>query len=407
MKPSRLNLCPALLLFACGLFGPLSCAAKGSEPILVMPFDLYDKRIWLPVLVNGSGPLDFLFDSAAGSSTVSKRAADRLRLSTPYVADADGAGDGSQRVAVATDLTISIDRLSYRVDRAPLVDLDIVARGTGRHADGLVGREFLEKYVVEFDYEKRQMTVYEPDGYQYSGSGTILPIEFKRGGPVLRGALRMPEKPSLPVRLLIDAPHNGALLLTSPFVNQNQLLDSARILTPRLRSSAIGGVGGDSAEFLGRAGSLEIGPYSFQRPVTAFSGATGGTLASGEIDGIIGAEIIRRFRIIYDFPRRRVILEPGKSLAEPFAADMSGLKLRFATAELKAIRVEMVAEGSPAAEAGIRDHDLLLEVNSRPATDFKLPDLKALFENEGEVVRLKIARDSQQREVSLKLRPLL
>jgi membrane-associated protease RseP (regulator of RpoE activity) len=206
------------------------------------------------------------------------------------------------------------------------------------------------------------------------------------------------------MRLLFDAPHAGPLVLTTPFVDRHQLLDSARELTPALVPSVVLGVGGESAQLLGRSLSLEIGPYSFQSPVVALSRAKAGTLAAAEIDGLVGSRILGRFRILYDYSRRHVILEPGPRFEEPFTHDMSGLRLRARTLALQTIEVARVAEGSPAEAAGLREGDLLVSVDGRPVRPVGLPEVRARLERPGRV-RLELSRGGRRRTVLLELRP--
>ena len=44
-----------------------------------------------------------------------------------------------------------------------------------------------------------------------------------------------------------------------------------------------------------------------------------------EIGVKLGGNILRRYKVIMDYPSDRVILEPNKPFHEPFAADASGL----------------------------------------------------------------------------------
>ncbi len=397
---------PFLFLIAWTIVTAFAGAAD-PRPILVLPFDLYDRRIWLTVQVNGNTSADFQFDSAAGASCVNERMAERIGLKPAFIATANGAGDGSQTIGVAQNVDFGIGSVTFRPERTPLIDFDLITKATGRQTDGLIGREFLERYVVAFDYDSRTMSVYEPQTFEYRGGGKAFPIEVIAGGPVLRAAVHMPGRPPIPARLLLDAPHTGAVVLTTPFVDRHNLLEAAAQLTPKLLSGVIGGVGGESSELFGRIRSLEIGPYSFDLPVTGFSRAKGGTLASSEIDGLVGAQIIGRFRIIYDYTRRRVILEPGKSLAGGFEHDMSGMQIYARTVELKATEVVRVTDGTPAAEAGIRKGDILLTVNGRPVQEFKIPDLRNLLKKDGEVIHLKLRRGEVEKTVTLKLRRLV
>ena len=388
------------------LIAAAAIAAVPAEPkpVGVVPFDLYDGRVFLSVRVNGGKPGDFQFDSAAGRSCVTRRFGERIRLETPWTATVSGAGDGSQTVPVARDVELGIGTLGFRAERVLLLDMDELTLYGGRRTDGLVGAELLDRYVVAVDHEERTLTAYEPAGFEYRGTGAVLPIERRVGGPVVQAILHMPDRPPMPMSLLLDAPHAGPVVLTTPFVDRHQLLDSARKLTPTLVPSVVLGVGGESAQLLGRSLSLEIGPYSFPAPVVSLSRAKAGSLASADIDGLVGSRILGRFRVLYDYSRQRVILEPGPRLEEPFTHDMSGLRLRSRTLALRTIEIARVAEGSPAEAADLRAGDLLLSVDGRPVRPFDLPVVRARLERRGPV-RLELSRGGKRRTVVLELRP--
>jgi hypothetical protein len=54
----------------------------------------------------------------------------------------------------------------------------------------------------------------------------------------------------------------------------------------------------------------------------------GGALASSKYDGLIGSEILRRFKVIFDYTRGRLMLERNDHFDEPIEYDMSGISLR-------------------------------------------------------------------------------
>jgi hypothetical protein len=374
------------------------------KPVAVVPFDLHQGRVFLRVYVDGKGPGDFQLDSAAGNSCVSKRFGERIQLEAPFRGTVAGAGDGSQFVPLARDARFTVGSLVVRSSLVPLVDFDDLDLRIGRRTDGLIGVPFLKRYVIALDYGARTMTAYEPGSFEYHGGGTVLPIDFAAGGATAQAVVRVPDQPPLPMRLLLDAPHPGPLVLTSPFVDRHDLLASARRLTPKLVPTDVKGVGGRSAQLPGRATALEIGPYVFRSPVVLLSRAAAGTLASSEIAGLVGSQILRRFRVIFDFPHRRVVLEPGPHLNDAFPHDMSGLTLRAQTLALTAVEVDDVADGSPAAQAGVKKGDLLRAVNGRPGRAPQLPDIRALFERAGPVL-LDLEHGNQRRTVVLELRP--
>ena len=287
-----------------------------------------------------------------------------------------------------------------------LIPLDNIDEGTGRRADGLIGKDFLERFVVEIDYQTGRMNLYDPSKYVYSGTGTSLPITLAEG-PIIEARIAMPGRGSLPCRLLVDAPFTGTLSFSRPFVEKHRLLDAATALTPQLLKSKMRGVGGESLTYIGRVGSLTVGPHSFERPIAEFCLAEGGTLARSDIDGLIGAEILRRFRVIFDFPHLRMILEPGDALKDPFEHDMSGLEVRAVAPELKSFAVRRVHEGSPAAQAGVQVGDTITMINGSPTQGLTLPEIREYLRVSGREIRLTVTRGTEQKDFVFVLRRLI
>jgi hypothetical protein len=56
---------------------------------------------------------------------------------------------------------------------------------------------------------------------------------------------------------------------------------------------------------------LRLGRVHLENVSTLFSLATDGLLASEEFEGNIGSDVLRRFKVIFDYSRRVMILEPS------------------------------------------------------------------------------------------------
>jgi hypothetical protein len=85
----------------------LSADIAPAKPVAVLPFVLCDGRVFLSARVDGKGPGQFQFDSAANISCVSKRFGQRIGLETGSIGTVSGAGDGSQTVAFAHDVSFA------------------------------------------------------------------------------------------------------------------------------------------------------------------------------------------------------------------------------------------------------------------------------------------------------------
>ena len=156
----------------------------------------------------------------------------------------------------------------------------------------------------------------------------------------------------------------------------------------------------------GRVRNIQVGRFVINNPRVSFSQAKVGKEAI-DGDGQIGGEVLRRFRLILDYSRQRVILEPNKHLAEPVEADMSGFELVAEGADLKTLTINEVLANSPAAEAGLQEEDELIAINRRPVTEFSLEQIRQMLKREGKEYSLKLKRGSQTLQVRLKMRRLI
>src|SRR4029077_16076960 len=130
----------------------------------------------------------------------------------------------------------------------------------------------------------------------------------------------------------------GGLILSPRFVEQHRVLDAV----PNTVKDVARGVGGPNKNPMGRIERLELGGLVVDRPVTMFRGAGPGHIGADDAIGNIGGGILRRYRGIFDYPRSRMILEPGAHVADPFEYDMSGLSFRTPPPEYARVMVTRV-----------------------------------------------------------------
>ena len=101
-------------------------------------------------------------------------------------------------------------------------------------------------------------------------------------------------------RFMIDSGSATAVVLNSPFVEQNNLLPPASETTP----FQICGIGGDSPTQIGNVSEVRFGNIKLENPVTMFSQAKNGVLSSTSFSGQIGNALLRRFRVVFDYSRK-------------------------------------------------------------------------------------------------------
>jgi len=274
-------------------------------------------------------------------------------------------------------------------------DFDVI----GHQVDGVLGSDVFLKYVVRIDYAAASVTFFDPQSFTYQGTGIPIPITLSGNTPDIPVTLEA-SGDVLTARAELDTGSDGTIGLTRPFVDKHHLLDG--------RSTVAGfamGVGGEATVVIGRIDALRLGPFAFSQPVVAFSRATQGATASTARDGIMGAEVLRRFIVTLDYPHRRVILEPNARLGDPFDLDMSGLVL--AKNSRGTVRVLAVRPNTPATHQDVRSGDELVSIDGRSADSLPLDTLSRWLRIPDRDYRLTLRRAGQPLEIVIRTRRLI
>ncbi|MGB7922339.1 MAG: PDZ domain-containing protein, partial [Pyrinomonadaceae bacterium] len=301
--------------------------------------------------------------------------------------------------------------VSLNLTGAELVNQTIFAAPTeplepsiGRTVDGILGYDLFNSYVVEIDYLARRLNLYQPQDYRYQGPGEIIPITVEDNTPFMRARLTQPAANSAVGKFLIDTGANGAINVFAPFDNAHKFSNS---LTKALQSTGVGFTS-KSQTRTGRIERLQLGRLMMKNVVATFPRTAQGESSEDEAgDGEIGGELLRRFKVIIDSSRARIILEPNARFAEPFQGSLTGVSIAAEGPDFKTFKARSVFDNSPAAEAGLRAGDIITAINGQPAARLTAEQLRQMFRREGRNYNLNIRRGDKSLRVSLKTRRLI
>ncbi|HET7224627.1 MAG TPA: aspartyl protease family protein [Candidatus Eisenbacteria bacterium] len=379
--------------------------AASASAVHEVPFEIASNKAFVQVTVNGSAPQWFILDSGcAGGSVIARECADRLGIARGRATERHlGAGSGvSVGVSTAADAVLGLGEDTVGVASPRVFPLAHVARFEGRRVDGLVGEDFLLRHVVEIDYAHRRLRIRDPRGFTPPRGATVVPIALEHGLAVVGGAIALPGGGSIPCRFVIDTGVRATVILYRPFAIAHHLLDA-----PGDLASAVvgGGAGGETIGDVGRLAWLALGEARFERPTAVYSRDTVGVFASEDPDGIIGGELLRRCRVTFDYPHRRLMLERHRGPGA-FEYDMSGLFLTAEGDRFDTVMVYGVTSGTPAAEAGVRPGDAILAIDGARAPDLTLERARAMLRTPG-AHRLELERGNERREIRIEARPLV
>jgi len=375
-----------------------SRALRASEVTATIPFELVNHKIILPVRINASSSYDFMLDTGSPVMLLtSPEIAPAMRLATDQPIRLTGAGRGkSPRAFMAEPATVVLPATEGEVQ---LVDQRVVilaedpgfATFMGVESFGIVGQGLFERFVVVIDFDRELITLYEPETFSYDGSGEIIPIWIRDGHPHCRATLELPGGKRHELDAVIDTGAGTALT-----VIENRRLGLTAPADARLRRLGRGLNGEIQGAFI-RAPRLQLGAIALRDVVTAF--ADHRTKIAPGAQANIGADVLRRFRVIFDYSKGQMILEPGVAFKKSFEVDMSGLRLRAEGVDLDQLLIEEVREGSPAAAIGLEIGDRILSLEGQRMS---LPQAsKLLRRRDGHEVQLEIERAGSRSELRL------
>jgi PDZ domain/Aspartyl protease len=363
--------------------------------------------IVLQARINNSPPMSFYLDSGASLPFVinvnkAKELGLKLRGS---LSREGGAGPNSYETSLTSGLTIALENKTFTNQTASVMSLRVIEEQFGRPVDGLVGLDLFLNYVVEIDYVSKKLKLYDPHDYVYSGAGESVLLTLSDGHFFVPAKIDIPDRGELTGRLLVDT--GGCMMsviLTSPFALRNNLPSPNQ---KTILDRSVAGLGGATSLQVARATNFKIGNSVFSAPLIYISEDKRGALASSEYEGLIGTEILTRFKVIFDYQRRRLILEHNANFDEPLEYDMSGMSLRAYGADFSVFKIYQVLDGSPAARAGLRVGDVIEGIDDLPASRLTLEQILKMMKVEAREYSLKIKRGSEWRVVRIKTRRLI
>ncbi|HLJ89354.1 MAG TPA: aspartyl protease family protein [Candidatus Angelobacter sp.] len=385
--------------------GRSDAARQTVQPALPLakgiPFQLNANKIYTQVSVNNTGPYWFILDSGSIFNVLDLERAKALRIALHGNSTVRGMGAESVVSTSVSNVSLRLGGLELKSQDLTVIPVDsLLAHSEGRQIDGLLGYEFIRHYCIEIDYQSRMLNIL-PSACDYPAGGQIVPMQIENDALYVTGFIHTGDL-TIQGKFLIDTAVRSALVLNTPFVESNDLLSHAGQTVPAWGT----GIGGQTSARIGRVAALRLGDLEIKEPIVDFSEMKKGVLASSNFSGIIGGEILRRFKLILDCPRSRLILEPALDSQKPFEYDMSGLALNAEGQFLNVFRVVQVTSHSPAEEAGMRPGDVIAKIDGQPA--LSLEQISQTFkQGAGNLHEIIFKRGMQEIKCTIKLRRLI
>lgn len=411
-----------------------------SKSKIKIPFQLINNLMIINIELNGV-KLNFLLDTGVENTVLfSLEETDTVAFEKVEKVKIRGLGVGN-----SIDALLSKDnfiRIKDFVDKKHAVyivlDQDVnFSSLLGIPVHGIIGYEFFKKYLVEVNYQNKKIVVYKT-GFELSkkelNKYSQIPITLELEKPYILTKVSL-NNSELETKLLIDTGSSDALWL---FENKKS------IVCPKLNfEDFLGrGLSGDIYGKRSRIEKIQLGEHEIKSPTSAFPEVS--SLENLNFvknrNGSIGSEILKRFKIIFDYKNQLIYLKKNNLFNELFNYNMSGIEVQHTGKQLLKEEIELktttknaeisfidntrrfkyefvlkplfeitnIRKDSPAEKSGLKKGDVLSKINGRYGFNFSLQDINELFTSEeGKWIIIEVERASKILSFRFQLKKML
>jgi hypothetical protein len=342
--------------------------AHSQTPIIELDFEIVGGRIYVPAEVNGH-KTSVILDTGANSTVMNLALADEWKLPARGELNAQGVGSEPIKGKILSDAEVLIGGITEPIPYA--LPLDSLATMEGRRLEIILGYSFFLKHIVEIDYAKRRLRIFDGEA-EIATKGTVIPIRFVNSLPHVDSAM-MVGGTEYKLEAMVDS--GASTGLTARFLQDHPLN-----VTKTEKMIIAGGAGGYTEGRFFRPDAVRLGSFTLAKPFMTLTETGGGLTGEGaKYDLLIGGDLLRRFRVTLDYPHQRMMLEASDEVSKPFEADKTGLRIYAQGSDLRSFKVVGVLVGSSSDKAGVKVDDVIESVDGAPAAKFTLQQLRELF----------------------------
>lgn len=364
---------------------------ESSEDI---PFLFIENNIFIPLTINGEKRY-WLLDNGASMSVIDFDYASSLGLKPEGRIN----GFGIEKTFELSFVKLPLFQVEgLRFNTQTIFSFQGLAdRFYEPDVVGILGYDFLSRFVTRVDYSNQKISFYNPDTFTYNGKGCVI------NAPLLQDR-------TFNIIMTVDEKYSGKWRLDLgafdvsfhfPFANKNNFQDMKGI--DRVST----GLGGKHFERTSQFKTIQLGDFTITNPLINIPyEKSNGSNSGSESIGNIGNSLLRHFVIYLDYERQQIIIEKGRDFNKSFPADKSGLQI--GPADNGFPEIVFVSPDSPAAEAGFLEGDIIKSINN---IDIKhIPAIvtlqKLLREKAGTEYTFRVLRDGQTEKIKLTLQDL-
>ncbi len=410
-------------------------------------FKLISNLIIIPVEVNGV-ELSFLLDTGVSKPIIFNflNLNEELHINEAELIYLRGLGEGDTVEALKSKKNI------FRIGDAINVNQDLYAvfdpalnfaPKLGVPIHGIIGYDILKDFIVEINYSAKFIRLHDPLYYKPKKCKKCesFSLSFYNNKPYIEAIISQKNN-SIPVKLLIDTGGSDALWLFEDADSNISVPD--KYFDDFLGRGLSGNVYGKRANI----DKFSLKNFNLENINVAFPDSISIAYAKkikGR-NGSLSGEILKRFNIIFNYRKAKIILKKNNNFNNPFYYNKSGITLEHAGVRVikeretprfifgsidsannnesvahssiilsgiykysltAAFTVVQLREGSPAKLAGVEIGDIILSVNGKDSHLYSLQEIIQMFYGDtGKRISLLVDRDGIRLKMQFRLENL-
>jgi len=395
-------------------------------------FKLINNLIVIPLEINGK-ELSFILDSGVSKTILFNITQnDSIGLNNVEKVELRGLGDGeSVKALLSKNNKISIKNIESNNETIYVVlkdNFDLSSK-MGITIHGIIGYNLLRNFIVKINYRNIKIDFYNPKNFKYKTCRKceVFPIQFYRKKPFINAQVQLDTigNAYTDVKLLIDSGGSDAIWLFEG--TKKNIKTPKRYFKDILGEGLSGSIIGNRS----RIPKIKLKSFEIIKPTASFldTVSTKNARSYKGRNGSIGADVLRRFKVWFDYENRKLTLKKNGSLTKGFNYNMSGLDIVYNGKQLvrekekitdsynqnerlnnsisfitsfsyrfkPSYKIKNILKESPAERAGLLENDVILRINNKPAYDFSLSEINSLLqEKKGKKIRIVIERNGQR-----------
>lgn len=382
-----------------GLPGAYKILSENGK--IEIPFEIYRGDIRFQCKVNGRPTYMLLDDGFMWDQLLFWGSPEVDSLGLVYDGNISISNDSTDGLAskTASNINVTLPGVEFTGQTAIITPYSSGNSIMWMGSTGQISATLFKNFIVDINFDKMIITLIEPDKFNYAGTGVAIPWKPMGFGPwSIPATLKMRDSREISMELMMDLGYNDQLQLVVGGEHD--------IALPERKLPVTLGFNIQRAEtrgFVGRLLQIDIGGFIVNDVLAGFVAPEHSGHAFHE--AVIGLNLLSRFNLVFDYHQQRLFIKPNHNFKKPFEYNMTGFTT-VRTAEGTHAVKEVIAS-SPAADAGLQEGDIIVDINGRNIADYDYFELQLIFIRNGTKLNLLIDRNGRQKEISLTLHRII